>query len=230
MAMTTILPLLDYLGVAVFAVSGALAASRKQLDLVAFCFFGVATGVGGGTLRDLVLGRPVFWIEDQTYVVVAVLAAVVIYFSAHLFHAAWSRYRLLLWADAVGMAAYAVMGAAKALDAGAPAVPAVMLGAVTASFGGVIRDILANEPSVLLRREIYISAAIAGAGFYVVLAGLGVPESAAALGGGVLALGVRGGALTFDWRLPAYRNPPGRTIAETESRRAKRRKRAKGDV
>nr|WP_075216935.1 trimeric intracellular cation channel family protein [Mongoliimonas terrestris] len=222
--MTTILPLLDYLGVAVFAVSGALAASRKQLDLVAFCFFGVATGVGGGTLRDLVLGLPVFWIEDQTYVVAAVLAAVVIYFTAHLFHAAWSRYRLLLWADAVGMAAYAVMGAAKALEAGAPAVPAVMLGAVTASFGGVIRDILANEPSVLLRREIYISAAIAGAALFVALAGLGVAASVAALAGGALAFGVRGGALAFDWRLPAYRNPPGRSIAETETRRAKRRR------
>ncbi|WP_181706346.1 trimeric intracellular cation channel family protein [Chthonobacter rhizosphaerae] len=220
MATAWVLPLLDYLGVAVFAVSGGLAASRKQLDLVAFCFFGVATGVGGGTLRDILLGAlPVFWIIDQTYVVVAVAAAALVFFSAHVFHETWSRYRLLLWADAVGLSAYAVMGAAKATEAGAPPVPAVMLGALTACFGGVIRDILANEPSVLLRREIYITAAIAGAAVFVGAAEAGAPLALSALAGGLTAFAIRGGALLHGWSLPVYRNPPGRPVAETEERR-----------
>lgn len=202
---------LDYLGVAVFAVTGALAASRKQLDIVAFCFFGIAAGIGGGTLRDLLLGAvPVFWIRNPTYIVVAVAASVVIYFVAHLFYENWSRYRLLLWADAVGMAAYAVMGASKAHAAGAPFVPAVIMGGMTAAFGGVIRDVLAGEPSVILRREIYITAAFAGAAVHLGLLGLDLPFWTAALTGTAVAFLIRAGALRYGWTLPAYRHPPGR--------------------
>lgn len=217
-----LLSVLDYFGVAVFAVTGALAASRKQLDLVAFCFFGIAAGVGGGTLRDLLLGTvPVFWIGDPTYVVVAIVVSVAIYFVAHLFYENWSRYRLLLWADAVGMAAYAVMGASKAHAAGAPFVPAVIMGGMTAAFGGVIRDILAGEPSVILRREIYITAAFAGAAVHLLLLDWSVPFWSAALAGASTAFLIRGGALRYGWTLPAYRHPPGRSPGHRSDRDAK---------
>lgn len=207
----TILSLLDYLGIAVFAMTGALAASRKQLDIVAFCFFGVAAGLGGGTLRDVLLGQlPVFWIARPTYVVVAVAASIFVFFTAHFFYETWSRYRLLLWADAVGLAAYAVMGAAKALAAGAPAVPAVIMGAMTATFGGIIRDMVAGEPSVLLRREIYVSAAFAGAAAYVGLTLSGAPFWSAALAGAAVAFFIRAGALARGWTLPIYKPRPGR--------------------
>jgi uncharacterized membrane protein YeiH len=208
---TTLLTVLDYLGVAVFAVTGALAASRKQLDIVAFCFFGIAAGIGGGTLRDLLLGElPVFWISRPAYLVVAVAASVLVYFTAHVFYENWSRYSLLLWADAVGMSAYAVMGAAKATAAGAPPVPAIVMGGMTAAFGGVIRDVIAGEPSVLIRREIYITAALAGAAVHVTAAGLGAPFWSAAVGGALVAFAIRAGALAFGWTLPVYRGVPGR--------------------
>lgn len=211
METATILGLLDYLGVAVFAVTGALAASRKELDIVAFCFFGLAAGLGGGTLRDILLGQlPIFWIREPTYAVVAILASVAVFFSAHWFYRAWSRYRLLLWADAVGMSAYAIMGTAKALAAGAPAVPAVIMGGMTAAFGGVIRDVIAGEPSVLIRREVYITAAFAGAAVHVVLIRLDIAFWVAALTGAAIAFAVRAGALVFGWTLPAYRSRPGR--------------------
>ncbi|WP_181700452.1 trimeric intracellular cation channel family protein [Chthonobacter albigriseus] len=205
------LSLLDYLGVAVFAVTGALAASRKQLDIIAFCFFGVAAGVGGGTLRDLLLGTvPVFWIRNPTYVVVAIAVSVAVFFVAHYFYENWSRYRLLLWLDAVGMSAYAVMGASKAHAAGAPFVPAVIMGGMTAAFGGVIRDILAGEPSIIIRREIYITAAMVGAAVHLALLAVQVPFWVSAVTGAVIAFLIRGGALAYGWTLPAYRNPPGR--------------------
>lgn len=206
-----ILSLLDYVGVAVFAVTGALAASRKQLDIMAFCFFGVATGVGGGTLRDLLLGEtPVFWVRDPTYVVVAIISAAIIYFTAHFFYENWSRFRLLLWADAVGLAAYAIMGAAKALNAGTPAVPAIILGGMTASFGGVLRDLLAGEPSIIIRREVYITAALAGAAVFVLLDRFGLPFWSSAILGASIAFGIRAGALIYGWALPVYRARPGR--------------------
>jgi uncharacterized membrane protein YeiH len=206
-----LLEILDYLGVAVFAVTGALVASRKQLDIVAFCFFALSAGLGGGTLRDIMLGQlPVFWIREPVYVVVAVSAAIAVFFSAHWFYEGWSRYRLLLWADAIGMSAYAVMGAAKALAAGAPPIPAVIMGCMTAAFGGVIRDVIAGEPSILVRPEVYITAAFAGATVFVGLVGFDVAFWIAAIGGAAVAFGVRAGALAFGWTLPGYRSRPGR--------------------
>src|SRR5690606_30407988 len=152
----------DYAGVAVFAATGALAASRKELDLIGFLFFAAVTGLGGGTLRDVILGRtPVFWVLDPTYILVAVVTGALVYWTAHRVN--W-RYRLLVWLDAVGLAAYSVLGAAKGIDASGSATIAIVAGTFTATCGGILRDLLANEPSVLLRSEIYITAALAGAG------------------------------------------------------------------
>ncbi|MCV3736411.1 trimeric intracellular cation channel family protein [Rhizobium sp. TRM96647] len=204
----TILELLDYAGVAVFAATGALAASRKQLDIIGFLFLAAATGVGGGTFRDLVLGTaPVFWVTNPTYLLVCVGVGLLFYFTAHLFE---SRYRMLLWLDAVGLSAYSVMGAAKGLAAtGSPTV-AITTGVMTASVGGILRDLLAGEPSVLLRPEIYVTAALCGAAAFTALISAGVPLSVASVIGALTAFAVRGGALRFAWRIPVYRHQPGR--------------------
>lgn len=202
-----LLQILDYVGIAVFAATGALAASRKQLDIVAFVFFAAVTAIGGGTLRDVLLDVPVFWVRNPPYLAIPLAVALVVYFTAHLFE---SRYRVLLWADAVGLAAYAVVGAAKTLSVGASAPDALALGILTATFGGVIRDVLAGEPSVILRRELYITAAFAGALVFVVMAAIGAPFWTGASLGFIVAFGVRAGALTWGWALPVYRARPGR--------------------
>ncbi len=202
--MPEMVQLFDYLGVAVFAATGALAASRNNLDLVAFLFFAAVTGVGGGTLRDLLIGQRVFWIDNSSYIIVCFAVAVLVWFTAHL---AESRYRLLLWADAFGLAGYSVMGAAKALEAETSLLAAVLMGAMTATFGGLIRDVIAGTPSVLLRREIYISAAFAGAAGFVILQLLQIPAPLAAGIGFALAFIIRAGALAFGWSFPAYRLP-----------------------
>lgn len=199
---------LDYAGVAVFAATGALAASRKQLDIIGFLFLASVTGMGGGTLRDLILDVPVFWTVDHGYVLVCAAAAIVVFFTAHLVE---SRYRLLLWLDALGLSAYAVLGADKGLDATGSPVIALVMGMLTATFGGIARDVLAGEPSVLLRPEIYVTAAVVGAATYTLLVHFfGVPEIAAALTAFAAAFVVRGGALRFGWTFPAYRSRPGR--------------------
>lgn len=199
--------ILDYAGVAVFAATGALAASRKQLDVIGFLFLAGVTGVGGGTVRDLILGVPVFWVQNHDYLVVCAAVAVIVYFSAHLFE---SRYRLLLWLDAVGLAAYCVFGAWKGLIVTGSALIAVVMGILTATFGGILRDQLAGEPSVLLRPEIYVTAALAGAFVFTVLEIAGLPLLATALPAFLAALAIRGGALRFGWSFPPYRGRPGR--------------------
>ena len=202
-----ILELLDYTGVAVFAATGALSASRKQLDIIGFLFLAGVTGIGGGTFRDLILGVPVFWVANPAYVLVCAVAAVVVFFTAHLVE---SRYRLLLWLDAVGLSAYCVLGAAKGLAAtGSPTV-AVVMGMLTATFGGILRDLLAGEPSVLLRPEVYVTAAIVGAVVFTVAFVAGLPLLAAAVAAFLVAFAIRGGALLFGWSFPRYRSRPGR--------------------
>lgn len=202
------LTILDYAGVIVFAATGALAASRKQLDLIGFLFFAGVTGVGGGTLRDLVLGQaPVFWVRDPTYIIGCVTTAAVVFFTAHLIE--W-RYRLLIWLDAVGLAAYCVMGAAMGLSAtGSPTI-AMVTGTLTATCGGVIRDLLAEETSVLLRPQIYITAALAGACAFTVAEAMALPAFVSSGTGFAVAFALRGGAIHFGWTIPRYRARPGR--------------------
>lgn len=198
---------LDYAGVAVFAATGALSASRKQLDVVGFIFLASITGIGGGTLRDVILNIPVFWVGNSVYVLICTVVAVFVFLTAHLVE---SRWKLLLWLDAVGLAAFAAMGAAKGLSITGSPVVAIITGMLTATFGGILRDIVAGEPSVLLRPEIYISAAGAGAGAYVLADMLLAAPEVAALIAFAVALAVRGGALWFGWTFAPYRSRPGR--------------------
>jgi uncharacterized membrane protein YeiH len=204
----TILDFLDYAAIALFAGTGALSASRKQLDLIGFVFLACVTGIGGGTLRDVVLGAlPVFWVKNPDYVLVCVAAGVLVYFTAHFFE---SRYRVLLWLDAVGMAAYAALGAGKGLAATGSPVVAIVTGMLTATFGGILRDIVAGEPSVLLRPEIYVSAALAGSAVFTFAHALGFAQVACFLLASLTAFLIRGGALRYGWCFPTYKARPGR--------------------
>lgn len=208
----TFIDYLDYAGVFVFAATGALAASRRRLDIIGFIFLANMTGVGGGTVRDLVLGNtPVNWVREPIYLLIGTSAAILVYFTAYRVE---SRYRILLWLDAVGMAMFCVMGAEKALQLGFNAWVAIVSGVFTATLGGVMRDMIAGEPSVLMRREIYISAALAGACTFVLLEALNVPTIYSVLAGSSIAFLIRGGALHYSWVLPAHKARRGRTEEE----------------
>ena len=206
--LTTATAILEWVGIVVFATTGALVASRKQMDIVGFALLGTATGIGGGTLRDLFLGlTPVFWVREPAYLVACVLVSGLVFFTAHI---PQSRYRFLLWLDAIGLALFAVTGADKALSAGADPVVAVVMGVITATFGGIVRDVLGGESPVILSREIYVSAALLGVATFVALIGLGVSREAALVAGFLAGLLVRGAALHWSWSLPRYRPRPGR--------------------
>ena len=204
-AISNALVWLDYAAVAVFGATGALAAARQRHDIVTFGFFAAVTGVGGGTLRDLLVGAPVFWVARPGYVVACLAAALVVWFTGPGKGVHAHRLRVLLWLDALGMAAYCVVGAAKASALGAPPFSAMVMGVLTACFGGVIRDVLAHEPSVLLRREIYVTCAVLGAGTFVLLELMGVGGLASGLAGFAVAFVVRAGAILWNWTLPAFR-------------------------
>lgn len=205
-ALAATLTVLDYAAVAVFGASGALAAARRKHDIITFGFFAAVTGVGGGTLRDLLIDAPVFWVMRPEYLVVCLAAAAAIWIFG------WGRRgeRLLLWLDALGMAAYAVVGALKAISLGVSPLAAVVMGVLTATFGGIIRDVLAEEPSVLLRRELYVTAALLGAGVFVALWALGIGLTPAGIAGFLAAFALRAGAILFGWTLPGFpgRAPP----------------------
>lgn len=193
-------PILDYAGVTVFALTGALAAARDRQDIITFWFFAVVTGVGGGTLRDLLIGAPVFWIGDATYLGIGLAASLIVWFLAPYLE----RAKTLIWLDALGLAAYAVIGAGKALALGVDPLISVAMGVLTACFGGVIRDVLAGQPSALLKREITISAALLAGSGYVALHMAGAHPLWAGVAGGVAGFGLRAGAIHYGWALPAF--------------------------
>jgi uncharacterized membrane protein YeiH len=206
--LSTATAVLDWFGVIVFAVTGALVASRKQMDVVGFALLGTVTGIGGGTLRDIFLGElPVFWVREPAYLVTCVLVSCLVFFTAHI---PQSRYKVLLWLDAFGLALFAVTGAEKALLAGAGPVVATAMGVTTATFGGIVRDVLGGESPVILTREIYISAALFGSIFFVAVIGLGLASSGALVSGFTVAFAIRGAALYWAWSLPRYRPRPRR--------------------
>ncbi|WP_445681284.1 trimeric intracellular cation channel family protein [Radicibacter daui] len=204
-----LIAVLDWGGTAVFAITGALVASRKQMDISGFALLGAVTGIGGGTLRDLLLGKlPVFWISQPAYLVVCVIAAAITFFIAHVPE---SRLKLLMLLDAVGLSLFAVVGAQKGLAAGVGPIIAITMGVMTATFGGIIRDVLGGESPVVLRREIYISAALAGSAIYVLGDIAGLPLELATVTGFVATLTLRLAAMHWHWSLPVYRPRPARS-------------------
>ena len=196
---------LEWIGVAVFALSGALTAARKGMDPFGFAFLAAVTGIGGGTLRDLLLDRPVFWIVDPTNPAICVVVGLAAYFIGLRFTPTKAAFtRALLWADAGGLAIFAVSGAQMALIGGAHPVTAVVLGMLSATFGGIARDVLAGEPPLVLHREIYVTAAALGATVYVGAFYLGYPAIIGALAGVAAGFLLRALAIVRDWTLPAF--------------------------
>ena len=200
--LSPILPYLDLFGIAVFAASGALAATRRGQTFVTAAFFALITGVGGGSVRDLLIGAPVFWTHDPAVAAVCLGVAGLIWITPEKL---WSA-QALDWFDAVGLAAYAVYGAAKALGYGVPPVPAALMGVVTACVGGVIRDVLAGEPSILMRPELYVTAAALAAAGYVALVAIGMDRTLAGLVAAGAGFSLRAAALHWHLALPAYRD------------------------
>jgi uncharacterized membrane protein YeiH len=199
-ALPLALQLIDYFGIAVFAVSGALLAAQKRQTLVTFIFFAVVTGVGGGTIRDLLIGAPVFWVHTNWTLLICIFAALGVWLTSS---KKWSG-RALLWFDAAGLAAYATYGAAKSLSFGIAPVPAFAMGVMTACTGGIIRDLLAGEPSILMKPELYVTAAALSAGLFVALVLLGIPGVIAAFIAAIAGFVLRGAAIYKGWSLPAY--------------------------
>ncbi|MHA6724104.1 trimeric intracellular cation channel family protein [Sphingomonas sp. RS2018] len=199
--LTPVLPFLDLFGIAVFAASGALAATKAGQTLVTATFFALVTGVGGGSVRDLLIGAPVFWTHDAHVAGVCLAAAGVIWVTPQ----RWWAGQALDWLDAVGLAAYAVFGAAKATAYGIPPVPAALMGVMTACVGGIIRDVLAGEPSILMRPELYVTAAALASGLYVLLSLAGLPVVVAAGVAAGAGFTLRAAAIRWQIRLPAYR-------------------------
>ncbi|MGE4306884.1 MAG: trimeric intracellular cation channel family protein [Novosphingobium sp.] len=196
-------PALDLIGIAVFALTGALVAARLQQTFVTVAFFALVTGVGGGSLRDLLIGAPVFWVHDRTVAPVCLAVALVAWFTP----VRWWEGRLLEWADALGVAVYSVLGTIKALAWGVPIIPAILMGVVTGCVGGIIRDVLAHQPSILMRPELYVTAAALAA---VLAAGgmaLGLAPWltwAVAVAGG---FALRAAAIHWSLGLPAHKGP-----------------------
>ncbi|MBO6563995.1 MAG: trimeric intracellular cation channel family protein [Pseudomonadales bacterium] len=162
----TLIELLDHAGVFVFAITGALVAVRKEMDFFGFVVLALMPAVGGGTLRDIMLDEPVFWITDTTYLFVT-LAAALITFVAH--HLIQRLSEVLLWLDALGLSVFCAIGCAKALELGQGPVVAVVMGVITAVAGGIVRDVIANESPLVLHKEVYATAAFMGSLTYVVV-------------------------------------------------------------
>ena len=200
MPIPTLPDLIDVAGIAVFALTGALLAARLRQTFVTLAFFALVTGVGGGSVRDLLIGAPVFWVNDPWVAALCLSVAVVVWFTPH----EWWEGKMLEWADAAGLAAYAVLGTAKALSYGVPPVTAALMGVITGCVGGIIRDMLAGLPSILMRPELYVTAAALSAGLCAAGSLSSLPEplvwSVAALSGFAL----RGAAIHWGLAIPAY--------------------------
>lgn len=196
---------LNIIGLFVFAVSGALTALRNDMDIFGVAMIAFVTGVGGGTIRDVLLGSfPVWWIAAPSAVFICLAGAVAAMLAQPLIV---SRLKTLIWADAMGLSVFSVLGAQAALAADAPAVIAIFMGAVTATFGGVVRDVLLNEPPLILKQDIYATAALIGAGVYVGLIALGLAGSLAAVAAALTTFAIRAVAIIFDIPSPKFARP-----------------------
>lgn len=205
----TALAVLDYLSVFIFALTGALVASRAQLDIVGFVFVACLTAVGGGTVRDVILDRGVFWVAQPTFVLVATGAAILVFVSAHLLE---SRLRAVFWLDAMALAVAVPAGVAAALSVGVAWPVVLIMGVATGCFGGLMRDVVCNEvPLVLKQGELYVTCAFCGAAAALGLLQLDQPLAVALIGCAAATFTLRAGSLAYGWQLPVYKSRPPRS-------------------
>lgn len=200
LAPAPLLALLDLAGVAVFALTGALAAARARQTFVTMAFFALLTGVGGGSSRDLLIGAPVFWMTDSRVAALCLIVAALVWMTP----IRWWQGSLLDYADALGLAGYAVLGAAKALAYGVPPVPAFVMGVVTGCVGGIVRDVIAGEPSIIMRPELYVTAAALAAALCVAGDAAGLPRAVVWVVAAAAGFALRAAAIRFRLALPAY--------------------------
>ena len=195
-----IIYILDLIGTAAFAASGAWVGVRKRMDLFGVLVLGVVTAVGGGTLRDLLLGdSPPFSLKNELYIYIAIAVATVVFINRRRFEL---FEKPLLYFDAIGLGTFVVIGTTKALDFQLGLLGAVLMGVMTGTAGGVMRDVLANQVPLILRREIYASACIAGGTLLVILEHFGAARGVAALLAAGTVILVRLLAIYYDWSLP----------------------------
>ena len=206
------LTIIDLCGVAVFAVSGALVASRKQLDILGFALFATVTGVGGGTLRDLLLDRPISWIISPESLGVCILAALVTFMLAPVIQ---KRFIVLLWLDAAGLSLFSVLGTEIASNAGVHPSIAIVMGVMSATFGGIIRDVIGNELPLVLRKELYVTCAAGGAMTFLVCDWFGLPQPFSHIAGFAVGFILRSLGIIWNLSLPAYKNRPGRDYPDS---------------
>ena len=196
--------LLDLAGVAVFSISGVLAARDRDLDLLGVIVVAAITAIGGGTLRDLLLDRhPIFWVTDASYLTVIIVSAVmtVIYVRK------WPPPGvILLVAEALGLALFALSGAQYAEAAQCPPLIIIIMGTMTGVMGGIIRDVITARVPLILRREIYATAAIAGVVVYLLLQAIDVPRAVAFGSGMVTVVVLRLVAIRWNLHLPVFRH------------------------
>ena len=194
--------ILEMAGTAAFAVSGALAASRKNMDIFGFCVLALMPAVGGGTVRDIIIDRvPVFWISDNRYVVVAIIAALIVFFTSY---KPGSRRRILVWMDALGLALFAALGTEICLQHQTGPLVAIMLGVTTAVTGGMIRDIICNEIPLILSREIYATAAFISAVCYVLADNVGMSSQVSLIIAVIAGFAIRALGIIHNWSLPSF--------------------------
>jgi uncharacterized membrane protein YeiH len=187
-----------YFGDVVFAISGALTAMRYRMDIVGVVLIGVITGLGGGTLRDLIIGRPVFWVQDPTEIILCITVAVAAFFfvSDEIL-----RRRGMIWGDALGLAAFGVVGCHVALEHGVIWPVAILMGMVTATGGGLIRDVITNTQPMITNGQPYATVALLGAAVYTLLSMLPVVAGVAEVVAFVASLALRAAAIHYDIQL-----------------------------
>lgn len=198
--LTPVLDWLDLAGVAIFALTGALVAAKEKQTLVTLSFFALITGVGGGTIRDLLIEAPVFWIADPWVAAICLGMALFAWFTP----TRWWEGRFLSIVDGLGLAAYAVLGTAKALEYGVPPVPAFLMGVITGCAGGIIRDVIAGRPSILMRPELYVTAAALSAALTVAGDMAEIERWYVWIAATVAGFGLRLAAIRWNLALPAY--------------------------
>lgn len=193
-----ILALFDGLGIFVFGLSGGLMAVRQKFDLLGVVIIAFLPAIGGGTLRDLLLDQPVFWLSDPYILWLPTLAGLLAFISPDRL----ARIRSLKWIDAGGLALFAVVGASKAMELGYGPGICILMGTMTATAGGVIRDVVCNETPLLLRQDIYATAAILGAGAFFAALTFGLSEFIALSIGAAVCFIIRALAIRFGWNMP----------------------------
>ncbi len=188
-------------GVIVFSISGALYAAKRRMDILGFILMGAVTGVGGGTLRDLLLDIPVFWVQEPLTIYLCIGSSAFTYFAIKLF---LKRDFWIVWMDAVGLSIFAVMGTQVALNNYTPMVVAVVMGVMSATFGGIMRDVLCAKTLMLMKPEMYISCALFSSMVYVGLYMLEVPELFIVIAAFTAGFGLRAAAILFKLTLPQF--------------------------